>query len=67
MRPLALIRVETTGLNPCPYDPVVEVGALFVVPGQGILAEVTRCGDCWESTPTDTRRPTGIERRKGIQ
>jgi len=41
MKPLAVIDVETTGLNPYRHDRVVEVAAVLVVPGQGVLAELT--------------------------
>jgi DNA polymerase-3 subunit epsilon len=40
MKPLAVIDVETTGLNPYRHDRVVEVAAVLVVPGQGISAEL---------------------------
>ena len=41
MKPLAVIDVETTGLNPYRLDRVVEVAVVLVVPGQGISAELT--------------------------
>jgi DNA polymerase III subunit epsilon len=41
MKPLAVIDVETTGLNPYSYDRVVEVAAVLVMPGEGVLAELT--------------------------
>jgi len=41
MKPLTVIDVETTGLNPYRYDRVVEVAAVLVLPGQGITAELT--------------------------
>ncbi len=41
MNPLAVIDVETTGLNPYRHDRVVEVAAVLVLPEQGIQAELT--------------------------
>lgn len=41
MRPLAVIDVETTGLNPYRHDRVVEVAAVLVVPGQGVSGELS--------------------------
>lgn len=41
MKPLAVIDVETTGLNPYRFDRVVEVAVVLVGPGQGISAELT--------------------------
>jgi len=41
MKPLAVIDVETTGFNPYRYDRVVEIATVLVVPGQGIIAEMT--------------------------
>ncbi len=41
MLPLAVIDVETTGLNPYRHDRVVEVAAVLVSPEQGIQAELT--------------------------
>ena len=40
MKPLAVIDVETTGLNPFRHDRVIEVAAVLVAPGQGISAEL---------------------------
>jgi DNA polymerase-3 subunit epsilon len=40
MKSLAVIDVETTGLNPYRHDRVVEVAAVLVVPGQGVSAEL---------------------------
>ena len=40
MKPLAVIDVETTGLNPFRHDRVVEVAAVLVVPGKGISGEL---------------------------
>ena len=41
MKPLAVIDVETTGLNPYRHDRVVEVAAVLVLPKEGIQAELT--------------------------
>lgn len=41
MTPLAVIDVETTGLNPYRHDRVVEVAAVLMLPEQGIQAELT--------------------------
>jgi DNA polymerase III subunit epsilon len=41
MKAIAVIDVETTGLNPYRYDRVVEIAALLVVPGKGVLREIT--------------------------
>ncbi len=41
MIPLAVIDVETTGLNPYRHDRVVEVAAVLLLPEQGIQAELT--------------------------
>lgn len=41
MKAMAVIDVETTGLNPYRYDRVVEIAVLLVVPEHGILAEIT--------------------------
>ena len=41
MHPLAVIDVETTGLNPYRHDRVVEVAVVLLVPEQGIQAEIT--------------------------
>jgi len=41
MKPLAVIDVETTGLNPYRHDRVVEVAAVLVLPDEGIQAELT--------------------------
>ena len=41
MRPIAVIDVETTGLNPFRHDRVVEIAALLVTPKQGTLSEIT--------------------------
>ena len=41
MKPLAVIDVETTGLNPYRHDRVVEVAAVLVLPEEGIQAELT--------------------------
>ena len=40
MKPLAVVDVETTGLNPYRHDRVVEVAVVLVVPGQGVSSEV---------------------------
>jgi DNA polymerase-3 subunit epsilon len=40
MRPLAVIDLETTGLNPYRHDRVVEVAAVLVVPGQEVSGEL---------------------------
>jgi DNA polymerase-3 subunit epsilon len=39
MKPLAIIDVETTGLNPYRHDRVIEVAVVLVLPGQGIATE----------------------------
>jgi DNA polymerase III subunit epsilon len=39
MKSLAVIDVETTGLNPYRHDRVIEVAAVLLLPGQGIAAE----------------------------
>ena len=39
MKALAVIDVETTGLNPYRHDRIVEVAAVILIPGQGISAE----------------------------
>jgi DNA polymerase-3 subunit epsilon len=41
MRPIAVIDVETTGLNPYRHDRVVEIAAVLLLPGQGLSAEFT--------------------------
>ena len=41
IKPLAVIDVETTGLNPYRCDRVVEIAAVLVMPGQGISGELT--------------------------
>jgi DNA polymerase-3 subunit epsilon len=41
MKSLAVVDVETTGLNPHLHDRVVEVAAVLVAPGQAISAELT--------------------------
>ncbi|OGB94342.1 MAG: hypothetical protein A2Z31_06670 [candidate division NC10 bacterium RBG_16_65_8] len=41
MKPLVVIDVETTGLNPYRHDRVVEVAAVLVLPEKGIQAELT--------------------------
>jgi DNA polymerase-3 subunit epsilon len=41
MRPLAVIDVETTGLNQYRKDRVIEIAIVLVLPGKEILAEVT--------------------------
>ena len=41
MTPLAVIDVETTGLNPYRHDRVVEVAVVIVLPEQGIQTELT--------------------------
>jgi DNA polymerase-3 subunit epsilon len=41
MRTLTVVDVETTGLNPYRYDRVIEVAAVCLAPGQGILHELT--------------------------
>ena len=41
MKPLGLIDVETTGLSPYRHDRVVEVAAVLMLPGKGIVAELT--------------------------
>lgn len=41
MNPLAVIDVETTGLNPYRHDRVIEVAAVLVLPEQGVQAELT--------------------------
>ena len=41
MNPLAVIDVETTGLNPYRHDRVVEVAVVLLVPEDGIQAELT--------------------------
>ena len=40
MKAIAVIDVETTGLNPYRHDRVVEIAALLVVPEQGVLREI---------------------------
>jgi len=39
MKPLAIMDVETTGLNPYRHDRVIEVAVVLVLPGQGIAKE----------------------------
>lgn len=41
MRPLAVIDIETTGLNPYRHDRMIEVAVVLVLPGQGIATEFT--------------------------
>lgn len=41
MQPLAVIDVETTGLNPYRHDRVVEIAAVLLSPHTGIQAELT--------------------------
>ena len=41
MKPLAVIDVETTGLNPYRHDRVVEVAAVLMLPVEGIQTELT--------------------------
>ena len=41
MNPLAVIDVETTGLNPYPHDRVIEVAVVLMTPEHGIQAELT--------------------------
>lgn len=41
MKPLAVIDVETTGLNPYRHDRVIEVAAVLLSPQQGIQSELT--------------------------
>jgi DNA polymerase III epsilon subunit family exonuclease len=40
MKPLAVIDVETTGLNPYRHDRVVEVAAVLMLPEEGIQEEL---------------------------
>lgn len=41
MNPLAVIDVETTGLNPYQHDRVIEIAVVLVQPEEGILTELT--------------------------
>lgn len=41
MRPVAVIDVETTGLNPYRHDRVIEIAAVILMPGQGLVSEFT--------------------------
>jgi len=41
MRPVAVIDVETTGLNPYRHDRVIEIAAVILIPGQGLVSEFT--------------------------
>ncbi len=58
MKPLAVIDVETTGLNPYRHDRVVEVAAVLLIPGQGIVAEL--------ATLVNPERDVGPTRIHGI-
>lgn len=58
MKPLAVIDVETTGLNPYRHDRVIEVAAVILVPGQRIAAEFT--------TLVNPERDVGPTRIHGI-
>lgn len=41
MSPVAVIDVETTGLNPYRHDRVIEIAAVILMPGQGLVSEFT--------------------------